>query len=130
MFNNNIDLLIASSCGTLAVMGSIMAFLPIIINAIKIFIDWKFIIKLARIGSAIAISLGLIHGLIETQKQAIDFYDLQTYWIYADGLFTLNILVYFSFSLADISINIKKITYLTYASLFLLGCHVWQYLGK
>ena len=130
MFNNNIDLLIASPCGTLAFMGSIVAFLPIIINTIRISIDWKFIIKLARIGSAIAISLGLIHGLIETQKQEIDFYDLQTYWIYADGLFTLNILVYFSFSLADISINIKKITYLTYASLFLIGCHVWEYLGK
>ncbi|MGK7899110.1 MAG: hypothetical protein AB4372_37210 [Xenococcus sp. (in: cyanobacteria)] len=130
MFNNNIDLLIASSCGSLAFLGSIIAFLPIIINAIRISVDRRFIIKLASIGSAIAICLGLIHGLIETQKQEIDFYDLQTYWIYADGLFALNILVFFSFSLTDISINIKKITYLTYASLFLIGCHVWGCLAK
>lgn len=89
-----------------------------------------FFIKLASIGSAIAIFLGLIHGLIETQKQGINFYDLQNYGIYADGLFALNILIFFSFSLADSSINIKKITYLTYASLFLISCHIWRYLGR
>ena len=130
MFNNNIDILIASSWGNLAFIGSIIAFSPIIINAVKISVDRRLIIKLASIGSTIAVFLGLIHGLIETQKQGINFYDLQNYGIYANGLFALNILVFFSFSLAERAINIRKITYLTYASLFLISCHIWGYLGK
>ena len=129
MFNNNINLLIASSCGTLAFINSLMAFSPVIINTIRLSIDRILIIKIAKIGSLIAIFLGLIHGLIETQKQVIDFYDLQNYWVYVEGLFAFNLLVFLSFCLSELTINMKKLTYFTYACLFLMGCHVWQYLG-
>ncbi len=129
MFNNNINLLIASSCGSLAFIGSLMAFSPVIINTIRLSINRILVIKIARIGILIAICSGLIHGLIETQKQEIDFYDLQNYWVYVEGLFALNLLVFLSFCLSELRINMKKLTYFTYAGLFLIGCHVWQYLG-
>ena len=129
MFNNNINLLIASSCGSLAFIGSLMAFSPVIINTIRLSINRILVMKIARIGILIAICSGLIHGLIETQKQEIDFYDLENYWIYVEGLFALNLLVFLSFCLTELKINMKKLTYFTYAGLFLIGCHVWQYLG-
>ena len=129
MFNNNINLLIASSCGSLAFIGSLMAFSPVIINTIRLSINRILVMKIARIGILIAICSGLIHGLIETQKQEIDFYDLENYWIYVEGLFALNLLVFLSFCLSELRINMKKLTYFTYAGLFLIGCHVWQYLG-
>ncbi len=129
MFNNNLNILIASSSGSLACISSLIAFSPIIVNTIKLSFERKIMIKIAKIGIAIAIFLGLIHGLIETQQQGINFYDLQTYWDYAEGLFALNFLVFLSFCLGEITINMKKLTYFTYAGLFLVGCHVWQHLG-
>ena len=127
MFNDNFNLLVASSSGILAFIASLIAFSPVIINIIKLSFNKKSVIKIARIGSTIAIFFGLIHGLIETQKQEINFYDLETYWIYAEGLFTFNLLVFLSFSLSELTINIKKITYFTYAGLLFVFCHVWQH---
>ena len=129
MFNNNINILIASSCGSLACISSLIALFPVIVNTIKLSFERRLMIKIAKIGIVIAIFLGLIHGLIETQKQEINFYDLQTYWVYAEGLFALNFLIFLSFCLGEITINMKKLTYFTYAGLFLVGCHVWQHLS-
>ncbi|WP_052055488.1 hypothetical protein [Myxosarcina sp. GI1] len=127
MYSIDINLL-AQSLGTLSLIGSGFAFFPAIANNIE-FIQkrkstwWQ----ISRIALIITVFLGLVHGLLMTQKADIDFYNLNTYWVYAEGLLVFNLLIFLAFIFSEIKYNFKKLVYLTYAALFLLGCHIWQY---
>ncbi|MDJ0572807.1 MAG: hypothetical protein QNJ53_27720 [Pleurocapsa sp. MO_192.B19] len=113
--------------GISALISFFAAFYPAISNLFPRTINRKKdIFKLAKIGLIGTIFLGLVHGLMMTQKEDIDFNNLATYWTYATGLLTLNIFIFFAFTLSELKLNIKKLTYLTYAALFFLACHIWQ----
>ncbi len=121
---------IANTFGLLALGCTFVGFAPSIIHLIKKNLpQTRFILQIARIGLLVAIALGLAHGLIMTQKSAIDFYNLKTYWIYAEGLFTLNLLVFLTLSFKELKLDNKKLNYFIYGGLFLVIYHVWQYLS-
>lgn len=118
---------LSSPLGILSLFFFCLAFLPNTIKFLKIFINKiNWIKKATSLGLTITIFLALIHGLLMTQKEEIDFYNLKTYWIYAEGIVTFNLLIFFAFSLRELNLDSKKLSYLTYAILFLLGCHVWD----
>ena len=118
---------LANSLGILSLIGSGFAFSPAIIKLLKFSRQCKHsIAKIARFSLIATIFLGLLHGLLMTQKEDIDFYNLNTYWVYAEGLLILNLLILLAFTFGELKHNLKKLTYFTYAALFLLGCHVWQ----
>ena len=79
---------------------------------------------ITRWGLIITISTALSHGLLMTQKENINFYDLKTYWIYGEGLLTLNLIVFLAFSFSELKLDFKKFVYLIYALLFFMGCHL------
>ena len=118
---------IANCLGILSLLGLSLAFFPAIANILNYkYNNNRAIITAAYWGLIIAIFFGLSHGLLMTQKENINFYDLKTYWTYAQGLLTFNLLIFLAFSFAEIKSNLKKFVYFTYALLFLLGCHLWE----
>ncbi len=74
----------------------------------------------------ITCSVGLSQGLLTTQQTNIDFSQIQTYWIYAGGLFAFNLFAFLAFSFAEIKSDSKKLNYFSLGGLFLLACHVGQ----
>ena len=125
---NNLNL-IANTLGILSLLASIVALSPTLVSLLKR--RFKFrnsLLKLARIGIMLTLSLGLSHGLLMTQKTDIDFYQLETYWMYAGGLFAFNLFAFLAFSFAELKSNSKKLNYFTLGALFLLACHVGQQL--
>lgn len=126
MLVSNISSL-ANYLGILALICCVLACLPAIAAVFTFFISDRLnIILIARHSLIAAIFLGLVHGLLMTQKLEIDFYDLNTYWVYAAGLFSLNLLILIAFSFTNFKNNLKKLIYFTSAALFLLICHIWQ----
>ena len=71
----------------------------------------------------LTISLGLIHGLLMTQRADIDFYNLNTYWLYAEGVFVYNLFVFCIFAFSQLKSELKKLNYFSYAALFSILCH-------
>ena len=117
---------IANCFGILSLLGFTLAFAPVLANILNYKLNNKVILTVARWGLIIAIFFSLSHGLLMTQKENINFYDFKTYWIYAEGLLTFNLLVFLVFSFTEIKSNLKRFTYFIYALLFLLGCHLWS----
>ena len=120
--------LTASILGILSLMASLIAISPTLINLFKF--SWKnqrAIWQIARIGLLATICLGLIHGLLMTQQEeAINFYKMKTYWVYAGGLFAFNLFAFWAFMFAELKSDTKRLNYLTYGALFLLVCHIGQ----
>ena len=117
---------IANCLGILSLLGFALAFSPALTNILNYENNnHRAIVTSARWGFIIAIFFSLSHGLLMTQKENINFYDLKTYWIYAEGLLTFNLLVFLAFCSTEINLNLKRFSYFTYALLFLLGCHLW-----
>lgn len=126
MLESNLGL-IASSWGIVSTIGFGCAFTPAIFKILNFSkIHKKIIFQISYLGLIIAIFTGLVHGLLMTQREAINFYSLNTYWIYAEGILTFNLLIFWAFSFTEFKYSLKKLTYLIYAACFLLGCHVWQ----
>ena len=115
---------IANYLGILSLSGFALAFFLLITNILNYKYN-KAIFTLAHWGLIISIFFGLIHGLLMTERENINFYDVKTYWIYAEGLLTFNLLTFFSFSFTEIKLSTKKTIYFAYALLFLIGCHLW-----
>ena len=126
MLANNLNW-IANCLGILSLLGFSLAFSPGIANILNYkYNNNRTIITAVYWGLIIAIFFGLSHGLLMTQKENINFYDLKTYWTYAQGLLTFNLLIFFAFSFTEIKLNPKKNIYFTYALLFLVACHLWK----
>ncbi len=118
---------IANCLGILSLLGFSLVFFPEIANILNYkHNNNRVIFTAAYWGLIIAIFFGLSHGLLMTQKDNINFYDSKTYWTYAEGLFTFNLLIFLAFSFSKIKLNLKKFSYFTCALLFLLGCHLWD----
>ncbi len=119
--------LLANSLGVLTLIGSVFAFYPAIANKLEFTQKHKSKwLQISRIALSITLFLGLVHGLLMTQKVDIDFYNLNTYWVYAEGLLAFNVLIFLAFAFSEFKHSFKKLTYFIYAALFFLGCHVWQ----
>ena len=122
--------LTANILGILSLIASLIAISPTLLNLFKF--SWKNKNKratwqIARIGLMATICLGLIHGLLMTQQEeAINFYKMETYWVYAGGLFAFNLFAFWAFMFAELKSDTKRLNYLTYGALFLLACHVGQ----
>lgn len=120
--------LTANILGILSLIASLIAISPTLINLFKF--SWKnkrAIWYIARIGVLATVCLGLIHGLLITQQEeAINFYKMKTYWVYAGGLFAFNLFAFWAFMFAELKSDTKRLNYLTYGALFLLACHVGQ----
>lgn len=111
--------------GGLSLFGCLFAFTPAIANTSNYLTsDSRILFKTSRWGLIIAIFSGLSHGLLMTQKDNINFYDLRTYWSYAEGLLVLNLLIFFAWCFSEIKLERQKFLYFIYALLFLVGCHL------
>lgn len=118
---------VANTVGILSFIALITVIYPSFINIFKKKSDRQILaFKISKIGLLSTISLGLIHGLLMTQGNDIDFYNLNTYWIYAEGVFLFNLVVFLAFAFPQIRSDIKKLNYFNYAVLLLLVCHVGQ----
>ncbi|MGV2831295.1 hypothetical protein [Myxosarcina sp. GI1(2024)] len=126
MYSSNVNLL-ANSLGVLSLIGSSIVFYPAIASTVRLLPNYKILCwQTARLALMVTIFLGLVHGLLMTQKEDIDFNELNTYWVYAEGLLAFNLLIFLAFTFSELKRDLKKLIYFTYAGLFLLGCHVWQ----
>ena len=121
--------LIANTLGVLSLLASIVALSPTLVSLLKTTFKFKkSLLKLARIGIMLTVCLGLSHGLLTTQQADVDFERIETYWMYAGGLFTFNLFAFLAFSFAELKSNSKKLDYFSFGALFLLACHVGQQL--
>lgn len=119
--------LTADILGVISLIASLAAISPAVINLYKFSSKYKKLIwQIAHAGLMTTICLGLIHGLLSTQLNNINFYDLNTYWVYAGGLFTFNLFAFWAFMYTELKLDPKKLNYLSYGALFLLACHIGQ----
>ena len=91
----------------------------------------KFLLKYRRQIGLIAFIFALAHGFLLIRKRNFDFFDLQTYWIYIQGvvtfvIFTLLAITSNNWSIKKLRENWKKLHSLTYLAMFLLTWHVWD----
>ncbi|ABW33411.1 ferric reductase-like transmembrane domain-containing protein [Acaryochloris marina] len=82
-----------------------------------------------RLLGLVAFILSIVHGYLMIIKREIDFLDIQTYWIYSQGIFTFTIFLLLAFTSNDWSVkklkkNWKKLHQLTYLAMFLLLWHI------
>jgi len=121
------SIFLANIFGLLSVIAIIATIYPSLLNIFQKNIKHqRLILKFSHIGILFTTSLGLIHGLLMTQSAEIDFYNLNTYWIYTGGVFLFNLVVFLAFTFPQIKSDIKKLSYFNYAVLLLLVCHVGQ----
>jgi len=119
--------LVANTLGFLSLVSSIIALYPSLINLFKKTCRHKKeLLKLAHFGLMLTICLGLIHGLLMTQNANIDFYSINTYWVYGVGLFTFNFMVVIAFTFSELKSNLTKLNYFSYGALILLAFHIGQ----
>ena len=114
----------ANFLGVLSLLGCVMVFFPVIAKMFIHSLNKRILFKVSRWGLIIAAFSGLSHGLIMTQEDNINFYDLKTYWTYAEGLLTFNLLMFFAISFSEIKLDRQKFLYFVYALLFLVGNHL------
>ncbi len=118
---------LANIIGVLSLIALIAVIYPSLVDVFKINLKYKQeILKISQIGLLLTTTLGLIHGLLMTQGGNVDFYDLNTYWVYLGGVFLFNLVVFLAFSFSQLKSDIKRLNYFNYAILFLLVCHIGQ----
>lgn len=126
---------LANFLGFLALNCYVATLLPTILRIVfsqtrknKIF---KFLQKHRRQIGLIAFILALAHGFLLIRKRNVDLFDLQTYWIYIQGvatflIFTLLAITSNNWSVRKLKRNWKKLHSLTYLAMFLLIWHIWD----
>ena len=126
---------LANFLGFLALSSYIATLLPTILRILfpqtkKNHIP-RLLQKYRRQIGLIAFVLALAHGFLLIRKRNLDFFDLQTYWIYIQGLatlliFTLLAITSNNWSIRKLKRNWKKLHSLTYLAMFLLTWHIWD----
>lgn len=120
----------ANTMGMLALCTLAIAISPSLINICKTaFKPSRALLQAAHYGLLSTLCLGLIHGLLMTQQDRLNFYDINTYWVYAGGLFTFNLVAFIAFTYTELRVNLRQLGYFSYAALFLLVCHLGQHLA-
>ena len=87
------------------------------------------LLKYRRQIGVIAFFFALAHALLLVNKRNFDFFDIQTYWIYIQGvatfiIFTLLAITSNNWSVKTMKKSWKKLHELTYLAMFLLIWHV------
>lgn len=135
---------LANHLGFLALISYIITLLPTILKVVfprtkKTEIP-KLLLKYRRQIGVVAFLFALGHGVLLIRKRNFDFFDLQTYWIYVQGVVTFIIFTLLTFtsnnwSMKKLKKNWKKLHELTYLAMFLLVWHVidkmwghWSYI--
>ena len=130
--------------GFLALISYIITLLPTILRIVfprtkKTEIP-KILLKYRRQIGVMAFLFALGHGVLLVSKRNFDFFDIQTYWIYVQGVVTFIIFTLLTITSNDWSVkrlkkNWKKLHELTYLAMFLLVWHIidkmwnhWSYL--
>lgn len=117
----------ANILGVFSLLAFTVAISPTLMNFLKLLPKpTRIIFNTAHYALLVTVCLGLIHGLLMTQQDNINFYELNTYWVYAAGLFTFNILAFLAFMYTEFKADLKKLNYLSYGALLLLAFHVGQ----
>lgn len=114
----------AYSLGIFSTLGFTLTLSPVIISFTNYQICNKILQRVSYWGLIAAIFFALSHGLLMTQKDNIDFYNLKTYWTYAEGLLALNFLIMLAFNFTKIQLDRKRFAFFIYALLFLVVCHL------
>lgn len=123
----NIATFLANAIGILSFIALIAVIYPSLLDLFRINVKYQQgLLKISQIGLLVTTSLGLTHGLLMTQAGNIDFYDLNTYWVYLGGVFLFNLVVFLAFSFSQLKSDLKRLNYFNYAVLFLLVCHIGQ----
>ena len=119
--------LIANTIGIFSLLGAIAVVYPTATHTLKkANRQNKISFRTSYFSLLITICLGLIHGLLTTQITNIDFYNLGTYWVYAVGLFAINLLIFLALTFSELKRDLQKLNYFNYAVLSLLLLHVGQ----
>ncbi|NET40988.1 ferric reductase-like transmembrane domain-containing protein [Okeania sp. SIO2B3] len=135
---------VANYLGFLALICYVITLLPSILRIVfpstKKTEFPKILLKYRRQIGVIAFLFAFGHGILLVSKRNFDFFDIQTYWIYIQGVVTFIIFTLLTITSNDWSIkrmkkNWKKLHELTYLAMFLLVWHVidkmwghWSYL--
>lgn len=121
--------LIANFIGILALLASAIAIAPGALERSSILVRSRRVItKIAYYGLLCAVGLGLVHGLLMTQRDRVDFYQINTYWVYAGGLFAFNSLAFIALMYAELKSRSTWLNYLRGGALLLLIFHLGQHL--
>ena len=116
----------ANILGTFSLFAFAIAISPTLNFLFKLSLNRRKMWQIARYSLLASVCMGLSHGLLMTQQDNINFYELNTYWTYAVGLFTFNLLAFLAFTFSELRSNYKKLNYFYYGALILLVCHVGQ----
>ena len=126
---------LANLLGFLALVSYIITLLPTILKIVfpktKATGIPRYLLKHRRYIGILTFCLALGHGSLLIIKRDFDFFDLKTYWIYMQGVFTFAIFTLLTLTSNDWSIkkfkkNWKRIHQLTYIAMFLLTWHIWD----
>lgn len=119
--------LIANTAGILSLISSLAVVHPIFFRTSQKNISYrKLIANISYTGLMLTICLGLVHGLLTTQMANISYSDINTYWIYAGGLFVFNLFIFMAIAFPELKHNFQKFNCFNYAILVLLVIHVGQ----
>lgn len=91
----------------------------------------KLLLKHRRTVGILAFIFALAHGYLLIKKRNIDWLDINTSWIYIQGVATFTIFTLLAITSNDWSVkklkkNWKRLHQLTYWCMFLLVWHVWE----
>ncbi len=136
LLGNQMDTVpLANFLGFLALGSYILTLLPTILRIVfpqtkKTHIR-RLLLKYRRQIGLIAFACALAHGWLLIAKRNIDFFDLDTYWVYIQGVATFIIFALLAvtsnnWSIRKLKCNWKKLHSLTYLAMFLLTWHVWD----
>lgn len=124
MLINNLNW-IANYLGFLSLLGCLLVFTSAIaITLNNKHTNKKLLLRTAKWGVIITIFAGLSHGMLTTQRENINYYDVKTYWAYAEGLLTFNLSIYLVLNFNEIKLDFKRFIYFVYALLFLVVAHL------
>jgi len=123
----------ANWVGLLAALLYVVTLLPTMLRVVlpstqKTGIPKRLLMQRRLLG-ILAFLLSIIHGYWMVSKRELDFLDLQTYWVYFQGIFTLFIFALLAITSNDWSVKKlkkrwKKLHKTTYLAMFLLLWHV------
>ncbi|MBP5973283.1 ferric reductase-like transmembrane domain-containing protein [Brasilonema sp. CT11] len=121
--------------GFLALFSYIVTLLPTILRIV--FPQTKetgipqWLLKKRRLIGILAFFFAFCHGFLLVKQRKIDFLDLETSWIYIQGIGTFTIFTLLAITSNDWSVkrlkkNWKQLHKLTYLAMFLLTWHIWD----
>ncbi|MEG4349434.1 ferric reductase-like transmembrane domain-containing protein [Microcoleus sp. LAD1_D5] len=91
----------------------------------------QWLLKYRRLIGLLSFFLAVFHGFIFFKQRNFDIFDIQTYFVYFQGVATFIIFTLLAITSNDWSVkrlkkNWKKLQRLTYLAMFLVTWHIWD----